>query len=55
MFSSLKGLSLHTLNQFKKTASAARNVDTKRANFLLKVAQKRATLKTWFKTGLKLV
>ena len=34
--------------------SAARKVDTKRANLLLKVAQKRATLQNRFKTGLSL-
>ena len=33
--------------------SVARKVETKRANLLLKVAQKRATLKNQFKTGLK--
>ena len=35
--------------------SAARKVDTKRANLLLKVAQKRATLNNWFKTSLNRV
>ena len=36
-----------------QTNSAARKVDIKIANFLLKVAQKVATLKNWFKTSLK--
>ena len=33
--------------------SAARKVESKRANILQKVAKKRATLKNRFKTGLK--
>ena len=35
----------------KLISSAARKVDNKVANFLLKVAQKVATLKNQFKTG----
>ena len=35
--------------------SASRKVDTKVANLLLKLAQKVATLKSWFKTSLKWV
>ena len=43
-------------NQSKSwKTSAAREVDTKVANLLLKVAQKRATLKNRFKTTLKTV
>ena len=40
---------------FDVTTSAARTVDKKVANILLKVAQKVATLNNWFKTSLKLV
>ena len=40
---------------FYKSSSAARKVDIKIINLLLKVAQKVATPKNWYKTSLKQV